>query len=181
VPGAKGRGRGRGRARPETPPKFKAAPAKVAPPAAFYVNYYEALGLTDFASEAQIKAAFRELALKHHPDKGGDAEQFKLISAAHQTLMDQAARFTWHVTPPTNSPTTRLLDVGQQCFRNVPRPGIWLTAPGSLNHTLGCLLTCPGIEARPWLAAQGHGRGVRGHGKLSFGFLPQGRQAKEGP
>ena len=31
---------------------------------------------------ADIKKAYRKLAIKHHPDKGGDPEKFKEISRA---------------------------------------------------------------------------------------------------
>ena len=56
-------------------------------------NYYRILGLDNFASEAEIKAAYRKLAKKYHPDKNPDAsEQFRRISDAYQTLMDSYKR-----------------------------------------------------------------------------------------
>lgn len=51
-------------------------------------NYYDILGIDESASESDIKTAFRKLAMKHHPDKGGDAEQFKKINEAYQVLSD---------------------------------------------------------------------------------------------
>ncbi len=38
-------------------------------------------GLKRSASEEDIKKKYRELILKHHPDKGGDEEKFKSIQA----------------------------------------------------------------------------------------------------
>lgn len=49
---------------------------------------YEVLGLDKGASDADIKKAYRKLAMKHHPDKGGDPEQFKKIQAAYDVLSD---------------------------------------------------------------------------------------------
>jgi DnaJ-class molecular chaperone len=42
------------------------------------------LGVARNASDDQIKKAYRKLAMKHHPDKGGDSEEFKRIQAAYE-------------------------------------------------------------------------------------------------
>ena len=51
-------------------------------------KFYELLGATRDASEADIKKAFRKAAMTHHPDKGGDPEKFKEISKAYEVLSD---------------------------------------------------------------------------------------------
>jgi len=51
-------------------------------------DYYEVLGLTRSASIDDIKRSYRRLALKHHPDKGGDEKTFKEISEAYHVLGD---------------------------------------------------------------------------------------------
>ena len=51
-------------------------------------DYYELLGIGRDASDDDIKRAYKKLASKHHPDKGGDAEKFKEIKAAYDTLKD---------------------------------------------------------------------------------------------
>ena len=49
-------------------------------------RHYDSLGVTRDASAADIKAAFRRLALRWHPDKGGDVERFKQLHAAWNVL-----------------------------------------------------------------------------------------------
>ncbi len=59
-------------------------------------DYYEVLGVPKNASAADIKKAFRRLAMKHHPDRNpGDKraeEQFKEAREAHDVLSDQQKR-----------------------------------------------------------------------------------------
>ena len=59
-------------------------------------DYYEVLGVPRTASQKEIKAAFRKLARKHHPDVNpgdpGAAEQFKEINEAHEVLGDPEKR-----------------------------------------------------------------------------------------
>jgi curved DNA-binding protein len=52
------------------------------------MDYYSTLGLKRGASDAEIKKAYRSMAMKHHPDRGGDANKFKEIEEAYRTLSD---------------------------------------------------------------------------------------------
>jgi curved DNA-binding protein CbpA len=55
-------------------------------------THYNTLGVSENASSDDINKAFRKLALKHHPNKGGDAEEFKKLSDAHDILEDAQSR-----------------------------------------------------------------------------------------
>lgn len=52
------------------------------------MNYYETLGLNRGADQDQIKKAYRSMAMKHHPDRGGNEQKFKEIEEAYRTLSD---------------------------------------------------------------------------------------------
>jgi DnaJ-domain-containing protein 1 len=68
---------------PRPPPKSPPKPPKPSRP----VCPFTVLGLEKGASIEDVKRAFKQLALKHHPDKpGGDTEMFKKINIAYQTI-----------------------------------------------------------------------------------------------
>jgi DnaJ-class molecular chaperone len=53
------------------------------------MDYYSTLGLKRGASDADIKKAYRSMAMKHHPDRtGGDDTKFKEIQQAYAFLTD---------------------------------------------------------------------------------------------
>lgn len=47
---------------------------------------YDILGVTKESTWDQIKKAFRQLAMQHHPDKGGDPTAFREVRAAFEVL-----------------------------------------------------------------------------------------------
>lgn len=57
------------------------------------MNFYEDLGVTQNATPEELKAAYRKRAHETHPDKGGDAEEFKRICHAFKMLSDPSYRY----------------------------------------------------------------------------------------
>lgn len=55
-------------------------------------NYYDILGVDKKATKDDVKKAFRKLAQKYHPDKGGDEAKFKEITEAYSVLSDEKRR-----------------------------------------------------------------------------------------
>jgi len=55
-------------------------------------KYYKVLGISKDASPAAIRKSYRQLAMKLHPDKGGDPEKFKEVSRAYEVLSDKEKR-----------------------------------------------------------------------------------------
>ena len=55
-------------------------------------NYYDILGVSEDASNEQIKKAFKDIAKKEHPDRGGDEARFKEANEAYDTLKNSQKR-----------------------------------------------------------------------------------------
>lgn len=58
---------------------------------AVMTNPFSILGIPDTSSPAEVKAAWRELSKKHHPDHGGDAEKFQELKDAYTRALKKAA------------------------------------------------------------------------------------------
>lgn len=57
------------------------------------IDFYKLLNIHSNATEQEINANYRKLALKYHPDKNKDgAELFKLIKKAKEILIDPIRR-----------------------------------------------------------------------------------------
>lgn len=89
---------------------------------------YEALGLTKDATDADIKKAYRKLAMKNHPDKGGDPEAFKVVQNAYDVLSDPQKKENYdrfgNPDGPPHAPGGGFEDIMSQMF------GMGMRGPG---------------------------------------------------
>lgn len=74
-------------------------------------GYYALLGVGNQATESEIKTAYRRLAFQAHPDRGGDADEFRKIQSAYETLSDPSRR--------------RKYDMLLQMTSGQERQGVW--------------------------------------------------------
>jgi curved DNA-binding protein CbpA len=73
--------------------------------AAAPASHYDTLGVKKTATEPEIKAAYRKLAMKWHPDQNADnreaaTEKFKQVSEAYQVLSDKQKRSSYDTFGP---------------------------------------------------------------------------------
>ena len=66
------------------------------------------------ASAREVTEAFRRFALRHHPDRGGDPERFRMGAEAYRRLLSSAP-------PAGGAPPGSRADV---VFHRRPRPGM---------------------------------------------------------
>jgi hypothetical protein len=73
------------------------------------MNPYQVLGILPHSSLTQIKAAYRDAAASHHPDRGGSHQAMVAINAAYEQLTGSFATTSSkypHQKSPTPPPTT---------------------------------------------------------------------------
>jgi molecular chaperone DnaJ len=77
---------------------------------------YAVLGVSPGATAAEIKAAYRRLVKRHHPDAGGDAQRILDLNAAWEVLGDRERRRRYDAEHPSHPGQVR----GSAA---VPKPG----------------------------------------------------------
>lgn len=80
------------RGEPPPPPPLPRPPR--ARPVAAPASAWTVLGLTPGADATAIKRAFRRRALETHPDRGGEASQFREVQRAYERLLARLQRRT---------------------------------------------------------------------------------------
>jgi len=98
------------------------------------MNYYEILNVKKDSSQDEIKKAYRKLSLQFHPDKPtGDAEKFKNINEAYQTLGDLDKKQMYDMggirrqfsSGPNGFPEGGMDDIFKMFFGGGPPPGMF--------------------------------------------------------
>jgi len=67
------------------------------------MDHYTLLGVGRNANQDEIKQAYRKLAAKHHPDRGGDTATFQKIQEAYNTLSDPEKKQQYDNPNPFNN------------------------------------------------------------------------------
>jgi len=65
------------------------------------LEYYQTLGISRNASAKEVKLAYRKAAMRHHPDRGGDEEEFIKVQRAYAVLMDPKLRHQYDLSGET--------------------------------------------------------------------------------
>lgn len=71
-----------------------------------HTEYYDFLGVDKGATDEALKKAYRRLALKHHPDKNGDPNEFKKLTEVYEVLRDPEKRRMYDQHGPNATNTT---------------------------------------------------------------------------
>jgi hypothetical protein len=91
-------------------------------------DYYATLGADEDASQSEIERLYKRMAVRHHPDRGGDEEEMKALNEAYGVLGDRVRRRAYdaerreHVevpvevnAPPYASPSAKADAISGQC------------------------------------------------------------------
>jgi curved DNA-binding protein len=104
-------------------------------------DYYNILGIDRTATPEQIKQAYRSLAMKHHPDRGGDVTQFQTIQEAYSVLSDEVKRQQYDNPRATFSGGNFDFDAIfnmfgadlRQARRSTPRVALWISMADAMT------------------------------------------------
>jgi len=118
-------------------------------------DYYRILGVNKDASAQDIKKAFRQLALRYHPDRNpGDVkeaeEKFKEINEAYEVLGDEQKKrqydrllnwpaYSWRTVVINDAPDDRAeLDLLREMLQRLVDMGLSFSTPNYRQRSWGC-------------------------------------------
>ena len=87
----------------------------------FNKNYYGLLGIGFNVNKKEIKKSYFNLVKIHHPDKGGDAEIFRLLSEAYDILMDDTLKIEYDSKSKWGSSYDELTELLNFEFNNLSK------------------------------------------------------------
>jgi DnaJ domain len=102
-------------------------------------DFYSILGAEQNASRDEIERLYKRLAMRHHPDRGGNPETMKAINEAYRVLGNEAARASYDAQRLTHP---KALSVPSASFYR-PGPLLENTISGRLAGAMFYLL--PGL------------------------------------
>jgi DnaJ-class molecular chaperone len=90
------------------------------------MTHYSVLGVPENATPEQIKKQYRKLSLELHPDRpGGDANKFKIINEAYETLSDDQRRKQYdRELHPQDVNIFDMMFGGDPFMHGMPMPGM---------------------------------------------------------
>ena len=53
------------------------------------MNYYSTLGVSSNATPQEIKKAYKKASMQHHPDRGGNSNEFVKIQEAYERIKSE--------------------------------------------------------------------------------------------
>lgn len=80
-------------------------------------THYQVLGLSVNATQEQIKEAYKKLAMKHHPDKGGDQSKFQEVSLVYKTLSDPFKRREYDMFMSRTIPFDKINEISMSIWK----------------------------------------------------------------
>ncbi|MGP5226609.1 J domain-containing protein [Arthrobacter rhombi] len=141
-------------------------------------THYEVLGINRDASLAEVKTAYRRAARTTHPDQGGDAASFRVVSLAYQTLRDPVARAAYDrsygATSAYQPSTADDRAAGRTATRAEPAGGRRPTPTDPLRYVPPFSAT-----SNPVLTETVASRQIQGAPRKRGLFTPQSRLARE--
>jgi curved DNA-binding protein CbpA len=85
-------------------------------------DYYAILGIRSDASPDEVRASYRRLARRHHPDVGGESSAFQALQEAYEELSDPARRRAYDASLRSHTTAVRVRMPARSSASNDPEP-----------------------------------------------------------
>ena len=136
-------------------------------------DFYRVLGILPNAPDEVIKAVYRALAKKYHPDAGGDPDRFRAISDAYSVLSDPVRRREYdnlHSSPYFSEHDT--VDMYEdvegswnEAIRNIPELDLLYWKLKSFSNSLASYFKIKLLETKAY------GNAIQIHNELEDAFF----------